>query len=238
MRLVLLGVPGAGKGTQGRWLVERFGIPQIATGEILREAVKNGTPLGRAAKERMDAGLLVPDDVVIGIVEERLRAPDCARGFILDGFPRTIAQAEVLDAMLARAGAPLDRVVNLVAPTEQVVIRLATRLECPVCHRTYNPAGAPPRDAAHCDVHPDATLIHRVDDDVEKIRKRIDVFHAETAPLEGFYRRDGRLRDVDGFGELDAVSARVIDALADMLPGSAGSAGSADAARRAKGPGA
>ena len=154
MRLVLLGVPGVGKGTQGRRLVERFAIPQIATGDILRDAVKNGTPLGKAAKERMDAGLLVPDEVVIGIVEERLRAADCARGFILDGFPRTIAQAEALDAMLTRAGTPLDRVLNLVAPTEQVVARLSTRLECPVCHRTYNPAGAPPRDGVHCDVHP------------------------------------------------------------------------------------
>ena len=210
---MLLGVPGAGKGTQGRRLVERFGIPQVATGEILREAVKNGTPLGRAAKERMDAGLLVPDEVVIGIVEERLREGDCARGFILDGFPRTTAQAEALDAMLARAGTPLDRVLNLVAPTDQVVARLSTRLECPVCHRTYNPTGAAPKDGVHCDWHPEATLIHRVDDDVEKIRKRIEVFHAETAPLADYYRRDGRLRDVEGLGDVDVVSARVMDAL-------------------------
>ncbi len=222
MRLVLLGVPGAGKGTQGRRLVERFAIPQVATGEILREAVKNGTPLGKAAKERMDAGLLVPDAVVIGIVEERLRAADCARGFILDGFPRTTAQAEALDAMLARAGTPLDRVVNLVAPTEQVVARLSTRLECPVCHRTYNPAGAPPHDGVHCDEHPEATLIHRVDDDVEKIRKRIEVFHAETAPLADYYRRDGRLREVEGLGDLDDVTARVMDALAGATKEGAG----------------
>ena len=213
MRLVLLGVPGAGKGTQGRRLVERFGIPQIATGEILREAVKNGTPLGLAAKAKMDQGLLVPDEVVIGIVEERLKQADAAKGFILDGFPRTTAQAVALDAMLARAGTPLDRVLNLVAPTEQVVSRLSTRLECPVCHRTYNPAGAAPKDGVHCDVHPEATLIHRVDDDVEKIRKRIEVFHAETAPLADYYRRDGRLRDVEGLGDVDSVSARVMDAL-------------------------
>ncbi len=222
MRLVLLGVPGAGKGTQGRRLVARFAIPQIATGEILREAVKNGTPLGKAAKERMDAGLLVPDAVVIGIVEERLGAADCARGFILDGFPRTTAQAEALDAMLARAGTPLDRVVNLVAPTGQVVARLSTRLECPVCHRTYNPAGAVPRDGVHCDEHPEATLIHRVDDDVEKIRKRIEVFHAETAPLADYYRRDGRLREVEGLGDLDDVTARVMDALAGATKEGAG----------------
>ena len=218
VRLVLLGLPGAGKGTQGRRLVERFGIPQVATGEILREAVRTGTALGKAAKERMDAGLLVPDEVVIGIVAERLAAPDCARGFILDGFPRTTAQAEALDAMLAKSGTPLERVLEIVAPIEQVVRRLATRLECPVCHRTYNPAGAAARDATHCDDHPTVALIHRVDDDVDKIRKRIDVFHAETAPLAEYYRRDGRLRQVEGMGELDDVFARVLAALDGVSP--------------------
>lgn len=218
MRLVLLGVPGAGKGTQGRRLTERFGIPQIATGEILREAVKNGTPLGLAAKARMDEGLLVPDETVIGIVEERLKAPDAALGFILDGFPRTTAQAEALDAMLARSGAPLDRVLEIGAPVDLVVERLAARLECPVCHRTYNPVGAAPRDGVHCDDHPAVALIHRVDDDVAKIRKRIEVFHAETAPLAEYYRRDGRLRTVEGIGELDAVFARVLDALSAAGP--------------------
>ena len=215
MRLVLLGIPGAGKGTQGRLLAGRFGIPQVATGEILREAVKNGTPLGKAAKARMDQGLLVPDDVVIGIVEERLREPDAALGFILDGFPRTTAQAEALDAMLARAGTPLDRVLEISAPIEQVVRRLATRLECPVCHRTYNPAGAAPRDGVHCDDHADVELIHRVDDDGDRIKKRIEVFHAETAPLAEYYARDGRLRRVEGLGEVDEVTGRVLSALAE-----------------------
>jgi adenylate kinase len=213
VRLVLLGVPGAGKGTQGRRLARRFGIPQVATGEILREAVKNGTPLGKAAKARMDQGLLVPDEVVIGIVEERLREPDAAGGFILDGFPRTTAQAEALDAMLARAGTPLDHVLEIGAPVEQVVARLTTRLECPVCHRTYNPTGAAPRDGVHCDDHPAVALIHRVDDDAEKIRKRIEVFHAETAPLAEYYARDGRLRRVEGLGEVDEVEGRVQSAL-------------------------
>lgn len=223
MRLVLLGVPGAGKGTQGRRLVERFGIPQVATGEILREAVKHGTALGRAAKERMDQGLLVPDEVVIGIVEERLKAPDAARGFILDGFPRTTAQAEALDAMLERAGTPLDRAIQIGAPTESVVKRLAARLECPTCHRTYHPEGAPPRDGAHCDDHPGVELIHRVDDDGDKIRKRIEVFHAETAPLAEYYRRDGRLREVEGLGEVDEVHERVLEALAGVIPAARGS---------------
>src|SRR5689334_18633325 len=217
MRLVLLGVPGAGKGTQGRKLAQRLGVPQIATGEILREAVKNGTPLGLAAKKRMDEGLLVPDDVVIGIVEERLKAPDAARGFILDGFPRTVAQAEALDAMLARAQAPLDRVVNLTAPTAIVVERLSARQECPVCHRTYNPAGAPPVRAGFCDDHPDTALIQRLDDDRAKIQKRIEVFHAETSPLVDFYRASGRLRDIEGLGEPEAVFARILGALDDRV---------------------
>ncbi len=221
MRLVLLGVPGAGKGTQGRKLAERLQIPQIATGEILREAVKQGTPLGLAAKGRMDQGLLVPDDVVIGIVEDRLKAKDAARGFILDGFPRTVAQAEALDAMLARAGAPLDRVVNLTAPTEAVVERLSARLECPVCHRTYNPAGVAPQVAGFCDFHPDTALIQRLDDDRAKIQKRIEVFQAETAPLVSFYRASGRLRDIEGLGELEDVFARVLGALDGVTTGGA-----------------
>jgi adenylate kinase len=213
MRLVLLGVPGAGKGTQGRRLAEKFAIPQIATGEILREAVKNQTPLGLTAKERMDAGLLVPDEVVIGIVAERLKADDCRKGFILDGFPRTVAQAEALDGMLAQAGTPLERALNITAPTDAVVDRLSTRLECPVCHRTYNPAGAAPKVAGFCDFDPGVALVTRKDDDLDKIRKRIEVFQAETAPLEGYYRRDGRLRDVEGLGATDDVFARVLDAL-------------------------
>ena len=216
MRLVLLGVPGAGKGTQGRRVAQRFRLPQIATGEILRDAVKHKTPLGLAARARMDQGLLVPDEVVIGIVEERLRAADCAPGFLLDGFPRTVAQAEALDRMLTAAGKPLDRVLNLTAPTEIVVERLAGRLECPVCHRTYNPAGAPPRDGKHCDDHPDTELVHRLDDDRAKIVKRIEVFQAETAPLVEYYRRDGRLREIEGLGEPDVVHARMLAALTDV----------------------
>ena len=213
MRLVLLGVPGAGKGTQGRRLAEKFGIPQVATGEILREAVKNRTPLGMTAKERMDAGLLVPDEVVIGIVAERLKADDCREGFILDGFPRTVAQAEALDAMLAQAGTPLERALNITAPADVVVDRLSTRLECPACHRTYNPAGAAPKVAGFCDFDPGVALVTRKDDDLDKIRKRIEVFQAETAPLTGYYRRDGRLKEVVGLGATDDVFARVLDAL-------------------------
>jgi adenylate kinase len=216
MRLVLLGVPGAGKGTQGRRLAEKFAIPQIATGEILREAVKQGTPLGLTAKGRMDQGLLVPDEVVIGIVADRLEADDCRRGFILDGFPRTVAQAEALDGMLEARGTPLERVLNLTAPTEIVARRLSTRLECPVCHRTYNPTGAAPKRAGFCDDHAEVALIQRQDDDGDKIRKRIEVFEAETAPLAGYYRASGRLRDIGGLGEPDDVFARMLEAVDDL----------------------
>jgi adenylate kinase len=216
MRLVLLGVPGAGKGTQGRRLAEKFAIPQVATGEILREAVRNATPLGLTAQVRMNQGLLVPDDVVIGIVEERLKSPDCKRGFILDGFPRTVAQAEALDGMLERAGTPLDRALNITAPADIVAERLSTRLECPVCHRTYNPAGAAPKVAGRCDDHPEVALIQRQDDDRAKIQKRIEVFHAETAPLVDYYRATGRLRDIEGLGDPDDVFARVLEAVSGL----------------------
>jgi adenylate kinase len=216
MRLVLLGAPGVGKGTQGRRLVERFGIPQVSTGDMLREAVATGTPLGRAAKARMDAGLLVPDDVVIGIVEERLAREDCGRGFILDGFPRTTPQAEALDALLEKAGTPLDRVLHIGAPADVLLERLTTRLVCPVCQRTYNPTGAASRDGVHCDDHPGAELAKRADDDRDKVRQRIEVYETETAPLVEYYRSRGRLREINGLAAPATVFARVMDALADV----------------------
>ena len=180
---------------------------------MLRAAVAAGTPVGLRAKAVMDAGQLVSDEIVVGIVADRIEEPDARRGFILDGFPRTVAQAEALDAMLAQAGTPLERALNITAPMDVVVDRLSTRLECPVCHRTYNPAGAAPKVAGFCDFDPGVALVTRKDDDLDKIRKRIEVFQAETAPLEGYYRRDGRLRDVAGLGATDDVFARVLDAL-------------------------
>ena len=218
MNVLVLGPQGSGKGTQAKRIKAMYGIPHIATGDMLREMRQLDTDLGRELKAVMDVGKLVDDAMMITLIRDRLSRGDTLGGFVLDGFPRTMAQAEALDDMLARAGTPLDRVVNLVAPTEQVVARLSTRLECPVCHRTYNPVGAAPRDGVHCDDHPAVALIHRVDDDVAKIRKRIEVFHAETAPLAEYYRRDGRLRTVEGIGELDAVFARVLDALSAAGP--------------------
>jgi adenylate kinase len=195
-RLILLGGPGAGKGTQGRRLRERYDIPQIATGEILREAVKNQTPLGLKAKERMDQGLLVPDDVVIGLVDERLQQPDVAGGFILDGFPRTLPQGEALDDILGRLSIKLDAVLYLTAPVEVVVQRLSGRLECPVCHRAYNAVGMKPKVEGRCDVD-GSELIDRTDDDAESVRRRIKVFFEETEPLVEFYRSSDRLHEVD-----------------------------------------
>jgi adenylate kinase len=211
-RLILLGVPGAGKGTQGRRLRERYDIPQIATGEMLREAVKNNTPLGLAAKERMDQGLLVPDDVVIGLVAERLGQGDLGNGFILDGFPRTLAQGEALDELLKRLSLRLDGVLYLHAPVEVVVARLSGRLECPQCHRAYNTAGMKPEVEGSCDI--DGTeLMDRADDDADSVRRRIEVFSKETEPLTEFYRRSDRLREVDANRSPDEIFSDLVAAV-------------------------
>ncbi len=211
-RLVLLGVPGAGKGTQGRRLAERYRIPQIATGEMLREAVRNRTPLGLAAKERMDEGHLVPDEVVIGLVAERLAAPDTRDGFLLDGFPRTLPQGEALDEELRKLGAPIDAVLYFSAPVEVVVERLSRRLECPTCHRTYNTAGMRPRIEGRCDFD-GSSLIDRADDDVESVRRRIEVFFRETEVLRDYYRRSGRLKEIDANRRPNAVFENLVEAI-------------------------
>ena len=210
--LVFMGPPGSGKGTQAQTLV-REGIVQLSTGELFRDNIKRGTALGQKAKAYIDRGDYVPDQVTVDMVREWLRGIPRETRIVFDGFPRTVAQAEALDAMLEAAGTPLERALNITAPLDVVVERLSTRLECPVCHRTYNPAGAAPKVAGMCDFDPGVALVTRKDDDLDKIRKRIEVFQAETAPLEGYYRRDGRLRDVEGLGATDDVFARVLDAL-------------------------
>jgi len=204
VRVVLLGPPGVGKGTQGRRLAADCGWALISTGEILREAARRGTALGREAVRRMDAGLLVPDDVMIGLVCERSAEPDAGGGFVLDGFPRTVPQAEALDTMLGERQQRLDAVVSLTAPEDELVRRLAGRLECPVCKRTYGPE-APPLDDEHCDEHRDVTLRARADDDAATVKRRLEVYRDQTAPLVDYYRRDGRLREVDGVGPLDSI---------------------------------
>jgi adenylate kinase len=221
LRIVLLGAPGSGKGTQGRRLADRHGVPLVATGEILREAVRRGTPLGRQVQERMDQGSLVSDETMIGLVGERLGEADAAGGFVLDGFPRTLPQAEALDRMLAGMGLPPIAAVYLRVPAEVVVQRLARRLECPACRRTYNPAGVPPRREGVCDT--DGTvLVARKDDDAGSVRRRLEVYLAETAALLGRYRDAGRLVEVDADREPDGVFAALTAALDGATAGRTG----------------
>ncbi len=214
MRLVLLGPPGVGKGTQGRRIAAEHGWALISTGEILREAVAKGTPLGNEARRLMEQGRLVPDDVMIGLVRERSAEPDAAAGFVLDGFPRTVPQAEALESVLAQRGFKVDAAICLDASEDEVARRLGGRSECPVCMRAYNLASAPPRDGRHCDDHPGVELVQRKDDGEETIRKRLEVYRESTEPLIGWYRSRGRLREVPGLGTMDEVYRAIEQVLA------------------------
>ncbi|RME76784.1 MAG: adenylate kinase, partial [Planctomycetota bacterium] len=207
MRLILIGPPGAGKGTQAKRLAARFGIPHISTGDMLREAVREGTELGRKAEAYMREGALVPDDLVIAMVIERLGRPDAARGFLLDGFPRTRAQAEALDRELERAGIALDAVVLIEVPDEQILERITGRRLDPetgeIYHVTFRP---PPPEIA-------SRLVQRSDDTEQACRKRLEKYHAETAPVIPYYEERGLLRRVDGTGSPDEVTERIVQAL-------------------------
>jgi adenylate kinase len=202
-----------GKGTQGRRLAVERGWPLISTGEILRDAVARGTALGLEAKRVMDQGRLVPDEVMIGLVRERSAAPDAARGFVLDGFPRTVRQAEALEAMLLERGQAVDAALCLEASEDELVRRLSARRECPRCKRAYNLVSAPPRDGLHCDDHPDVALVQRADDAPETIRRRLEVYRDQTAPLIDWYRARGTLREVPGSGTADEVHRMLAAAL-------------------------
>jgi adenylate kinase len=207
VRLVLLGPPGVGKGTQGRRLAADCGWALISTGEILRESVARGTALGLEARKRIEAGLLVPDDVMIGLVRERSAAADAAGGFVLDGFPRTVPQADALDVMLTERGFALDMALALMVPQDELVRRLSGRRECPVCKRAYHDVNAPAKDGMHCDDHPMAALRQRADDAEETVRKRLEVYWEQTAPLVDYYRRSGRLQEIQGVGSMNDVYA-------------------------------
>ena len=215
MRIVFLGAPGSGKGTQSQRLIERHGIPQISTGDLLRAHVKDGTALGRRAKAVMDAGQLVDDATILGMVRERLAAPDAARGFILDGFPRTIPQAEGLAQMLADIGQPLDRVIEFRVDPKLLVQRISGRRSCQDCGRVFNvhtaPVSVPPPCGGQCTT---PRLVQRPDDNEATVAKRLAVYEQQTAPLVGFYAATGLLRKVEAEGELAAVTARVEAALA------------------------
>jgi adenylate kinase len=219
VRVVLLGPPGVGKGTQGRRLAGDRGWPLISTGELLRDAVARRTPLGLEAQQVMDAGRLVSDGVMIGLVRERTAEPDANGGFVLDGFPRTVPQAEALDALLAERGRSVDVALALIAPESELVQRLSARRECPTCKRAYNMVSAPPRDDLRCDDHPEVTLIQRADDAEPTIRKRLEVYGAETRPLVDYYRTRGRLAEVSGTGATDDVYDRLRTALGAAVGG-------------------
>ena len=208
MKLIMLGAPGAGKGTQAAILSEKLGIPTISTGNILRAAVKNGTPVGLQAKSYMDAGKLVPDEVIIGIVAERLAEPDCEKGYILDGVPRTIAQAEALE----KAGIVFDNVVSIEISDEEIVKRMSGRRACTACGATYHVVSAPSKVEGKCDKC-GADLVLRDDDKPETVKDRLEVYHEETEPLKDFYAQRGVLRMVDNQPTIEATTQVVLKAL-------------------------
>jgi adenylate kinase len=218
VRVVLLGPPGVGKGTQGRRLAAGRGWALISTGEMLREAVARRTPLGIEAGRLMDAGRLVGDDVMIGLVKERSSRPDAAAGFVMDGYPRTVPQAEALDVMLKERGQVLDAAVCLAAPEDELARRMSARRECPVCKRAYNLLSFAPRDGRYCDDHPGVELVRRVDDAPETVIRRLEVYARETAPLLEHYRKQGRLREVPGLGTMDEVFGQLARSLGIQAP--------------------
>jgi adenylate kinase len=212
MRIVLMGPPGVGKGTQAGGIAQRFSIPAIATGDMLRAAVEAGTEVGKRAQEYMLRGDLVPDEVIIACVAERLAMPDAQRGFLLDGFPRTVPQAEALDRLLEDLGLTLDAVIALEADEEVIVERLSGRLTCPNCGAIFHAKSNPPKAEGVCDSC-GSNLTVRDDDEPEAIRNRLRVYSEKTAPLKGYYNGSGRLKSVDGAGAPSAVAAGIASAL-------------------------
>jgi adenylate kinase len=216
MNLILLGAPGAGKGTQASRIAEEYKIPAISTGDILRKAVADQTPLGRKAKEYMDRGELVPDDVVIGMVEERLSSPDCQEGFLLDGFPRTVVKADALKDVLDKMGKRLDLVLNIDVSEEEIIKRLTGRRTCRVCNQIYHLDYNPPRDEGKCDSC-GGEIYQRDDDKVETIRRRLEVYMQQTDPLIAYYNDEGLLQNIPGTdGTPDEIFEKIKAAIGDM----------------------
>jgi len=213
MRLILLGPPGAGKGTQAKMLKEKFGIPQISTGDILRQGVKDNSALGIKAKGFMDDGCLVPDDLVVSLIRERIKQDDCKRGFILDGFPRTIVQAEKLAETLEEMNLTLDAVVDFEVDPEEVTQRLAGRSTCSNCGAMFHEVSKLPKKPGVCD-YCGGKLYKRPDDNRETILKRLEVYEKETAPLKEFYRNAGNLKTVEGRGAAESIFLRVCSLVA------------------------
>ena len=208
MNIIFLGAPGAGKGTQAEVVTERFAIPSISTGAIIREAIKTGTQMGLEAKKFTETGALVPDEVVIGIIKERLAKDDCKNGFILDGFPRTVPQAEALDQM----GVRIDRVVSIEVPDEKIVERMSGRRVCDKCGASYHTKYLPTKDGEHCDKCGNALSI-RKDDAPEVVLSRLEVYHSTTEPLKEYYAKTGALKLVEGQEEVEDTTALTLAAL-------------------------
>jgi len=212
MKIVMLGAPGAGKGTQAKMIDERYSIPQISTGDIFRANIKNGTELGKKAKTYMDQGLLVPDELVVDLVADRLSQPDCANGYVLDGFPRTIPQAEALDKVLSAKGESLDYAIDVEVPDENIVNRMSGRRTCPVCGASFHVVFNPPKKENICDLC-GAALIQRDDDKPETVQKRLDVYHKQTQPLIEYYQGKHVLHAVDGTKDMAEVFEEITKVL-------------------------
>ena len=208
MKIILLGAPGAGKGTQAEVICNRYNIPAISTVNIIREALKTGTEMGLKAKSYMESGALVPDEVVIGIIKERIVKDDCKDGFILDGFPRTIPQAEALDKM----GIVIDKVIDIEVPDEKIINRMSGRRVCEKCGASYHLEYKKPKVEGICDAC-SGTLIQRKDDHPDTVKSRLDVYHSETEPLKDYYEKQGKLTVVEGQEEIEATTRLLIEAL-------------------------
>ena len=214
MRVIMLGAPGAGKGTQAIKIAEKYSIPHISTGDIFRANIKNNTELGQKAKTYMDQGLLVPDELVVDLVVDRVNQEDCANGYVLDGFPRTIPQAEALDNALTKMGQAIDYAINVEVPDENIVNRMSGRRACVTCGATYHLVYAPTKEEGICD-QCQGSLILREDDKPETVQKRLNVYHDQTQPLIDYYTAKGNLKEVDGTVDINDVFASIVQILGE-----------------------
>ncbi len=212
MNIMLFGAPGAGKGTQAKFIIDKYGIPQISTGDMLRAAISEGTEMGMEAKKFMDEGKLVPDSTIIGIIKDRLSQEDCKKGFILDGFPRTLAQAEALEILLKELNMNLDKVISLNVPDELIVGRVVGRRVCPNCGASFHIENNPPKVEGKCD-YCGSDLIIRKDDNKDTVEKRLSAYHEQTAPLFNFYSERGVMVELDGTKEINEIAKEIFNIL-------------------------